>query len=215
MNLSPLKRTRVKICGLTRESDVRDAAELGADAAGLVFYAPSPRAIGIDQARRLVDALPPFVTSVGLFVDADPEYVRQVLSSVPVDLLQFHGDEPPDYCESFRRPWVKAVRMRAGTDLEAIEARYRRARGLLLDTYDPGAPGGTGRGFDWNLVPSWIGPRIVLAGGLSAGNVADAIRRVGPWGVDVSGGVESAKGIKDRAAMAAFMQGVRDGDQSR
>ena len=209
-----MNRTRVKICGLTREPDVRDAAALGVDAVGLVFYAPSPRAIDIHQARRLASVLPPFVTSVGLFVDADPEYVRQVLSSVPVDLLQFHGDEPPDYCESFGRPWIKAVRMRSETDLEAIEARYRSARGLLLDSYDPGAPGGTGRGFDWNLVPSRIGTRIVLAGGLNAGNVAEAIRRVGPWGVDVSGGVESAKGIKDRAAMAAFMQGVRDGDQS-
>jgi phosphoribosylanthranilate isomerase len=210
-----MKRTRVKICGLTRESDVRDAAELGVDAVGLVFFAPSPRAVGIAEARPLLDALPPFVTAVGLFVDAAPEYVRQVLASVPIDLLQFHGDEPPDYCRSFGRPWIKAIRMRPGTDLPAIEEQYRSARGLLLDTYDQGAPGGTGRGFDWSLIPDRIASRIILAGGLSAENVADAVRRVRPWGVDVSGGVEAAKGIKDRAAMAAFMQRVRDGDQSR
>jgi len=194
---------------------VRAAAELGADAIGLVFYDRSPRAVEVDQARRLIDALPPFVTGVGLFVDPDPDYVRSVLTAVPLELLQFHGDEPPDLCAAFGRPWIKAVRMRPGTDLATMEARYRDARGLLLDTYDAGSAGGTGRRFDWNLIPGWIAPRVVLAGGLCPDNVAEAVRRVGPWGVDVSGGVESAKGIKDRAAMAAFMQGVRDGDESR
>lgn len=214
-NFSRMRRTRVKICGLTTESDVRAAAELGADAIGLVFYDRSPRAVEVDQARRLIDALPPFVTGVGLFVDPDPDYVRSVLTAVPLELLQFHGDEPPDLCAAFGRPWIKAVRMRPGTDLATMESRYRDARGLLLDTYDAGSAGGTGRRFDWNLIPGWIAPRVVLAGGLCPDNVAEAVRRVGPWGVDVSGGVESAKGIKDRAAMAAFMQGVRDGDESR
>ncbi len=210
-----MKRTRVKICGLTRDSDVRSAAELGADAVGLVFYDPSPRSVEIDQARRLLDLLPPFVTAVGLFVNADPEYVRAVLASVPIDLVQFHGDEPASYCSGFGRPWIKAIRMRPGIDLIAAERTYPGARGLLLDTYDPGTAGGTGRSFDWGLIPRQLGSRVVLAGGLTPGNVAEAIRRVRPWGVDVSGGVESAKGIKDQAAMAAFMLEVRHGDDSR
>jgi phosphoribosylanthranilate isomerase len=210
-----MKRTRVKICGLTRESDVAAAAAVGADAVGLVFYAPSPRAVEIEQARRLLDALPPFVTSVGLFVDAESDFVRSVLSRVSLDLLQFHGEESPDYCDAFHRPWIKAVRMRAGTDLRALSQRFRGGRGLLLDTYDPAAAGGTGRRFDWDLVPGWLAPHIVLAGGLDPDNVRGAIRRVGPYAVDVSGGVESAKGVKDGAKMAAFLQGVLDGDQSR
>jgi phosphoribosylanthranilate isomerase len=210
-----MKRTRVKICGLTRDSDVRSAAEIGADAVGLVFYDPSPRSVEIDQARRLLDLLPPFVTAVGLFVNADPEYVRAVMASVPIDLIQFHGDEPASYCSGFGRPWIKAIRMRPGIDLIAAERTYAGARGLLLDTYDPGAAGGTGRSLDWGLIPRQLGSRVVLAGGLTPGNVAEAIRRVRPWCVDVSGGVESAKGIKDQAAMAAFMLEVRHGDDSR
>lgn len=210
-----MKRTRVKICGLTRESDLTAAVEAGTDAVGLVFYAPSPRAVEIEQARRLVDTLPPFVTGVGLFVNAAPVFVRSVLSSVPLDLLQFHGDEPPEYCSAFQRPWIKAARMRPETDLTALARAYRGARALLLDTYDPKAPGGTGRRFDWDLVPAWLAPQIVLAGGLSPSNVGDAIRRVGPYAVDVSGGVESAKGVKDSVKMAAFLQGVKDGDESR
>jgi phosphoribosylanthranilate isomerase len=210
----PRKRTRVKICGLTRDRDVLAAADLGADAVGLVFYDPSPRSVEIDQARRLLDLLPPFVTAVGLFVDADPDYVRAVLASVPIDLVQFHGDESAGYCSGFDRPWIKAIRMRPGVDLIAAERDYRGAQGLLLDTYDPGTAGGTGRSFNWGLIPQPLASRVVLAGGLNPGNVADAIRRVRPWGVDVSGGVESAKGIKDQAAMAAFMQEVRHGDES-
>jgi len=210
-----MRRTRVKICGLTRESDVVDAVGVGSDAVGLVFYARSPRYVETEQARRLLDILPPFVTSVGLFVDADPELVRTVLARVPLDSLQFHGDEPPDYCGAFDRPWIKALRMRPDTDLEAQVERYREARGLLLDTYDPGIAGGTGRRFDWELVPEWLAPSIILAGGLSPENVAEAVGRLKPYAVDVSGGVESAKGVKDRAKMEAFMQGVKDGDESR
>ena len=192
-----------------------DAVELGADAVGFVFFSPSPRAVQIEQARRLRDTIPPFVTSVGLFVDAEPEFVRSVLERVPLDLLQFHGAETPAYCDAFSRPWIKAVRMRAGTDPLALDARYSRGAGLLLDTYDPTAAGGTGRRFDWDLVPERLAPRVILAGGLNPENVADAVRRVGPYAVDVSGGVESAKGVKDRAKMEAFLQGVRDGDEAR
>ena len=208
-------RTRVKICGLTREADVRAAAELGADAIGLVFHDPSPRVVGLEQARALQACLPPFVTSVGLFVGAEPERVRVTLAQVPLDLLQFHGEEPPDYCAAFGRPWIKAIRMRPETDLRVLRARYGAAAGLLLDAYDPGKVGGTGQCFDWDLVPSDLAPHIVLAGGLDPDNVAAAIRRVRPYGVDVSGGVEAAKGLKDRQKMAEFMKGVCDGDQSR
>jgi phosphoribosylanthranilate isomerase len=189
---------------------------LGADAVGFVFYAPSPRAVNIEQARGLMEHLSPFVTSVGLFVDADADYLRSVLQGVPLDLLQFHGEEPPDFCASFGRPWIKAVRMRPGTDLHAMRSRYAAASGLLVDTYDASTAGGTGRSFDWTLVPADLAPHIILAGGLAPSNVADAISRVRPYGVDVSGGVEKrSKGIKDRQKMAAFMKGVNDGDESR
>lgn len=209
-----MRRTRVKICGLTSGADLAAAAGLGVDAVGLVFYPPSPRAVGAERARSLLASLPPFVTSVGLFVDAEPDAVRAVLDQVPLDLLQFHGEEPPEYCAAFGRPWLKAIRMRPGVDAEALARIYGAAAGLLLDTYDPAAPGGTGRRFDWGLIPGRLAPRVVLAGGLEPANVAEAIRRVRPWGVDVSGGVESAKGVKDPAKMEAFLQGVRDGDQS-
>ena len=208
-------RTRVKICGLTREADVRAAAALGVDAVGLVFYDLSPRAVAIEQARRLCAALPPFVTSVGLFVDAEPDQVRATLARVPLDLLQFHGEESPDYCAVFGRPWIKAVRMRPGIDPQTLPGLYPGAAGLLLDAYDPARAGGTGQCFDWDLVPPELAPHIVLAGGLDPDNVAEAIRRVRPYGVDVSGGVEAAKGLKDRHKMADFIKGVINGDQSR
>lgn len=208
-------RTRVKICGLTRPSDAQAAAAAGVDAIGLVFYAQSPRAVDIAQARALVSALPPFVTSVGLFVDAPPAFVSKVMSGVRLDLLQFHGDEAPDACDAYGQPWIKALRVRPGIDLMREADRYGRARALLLDAYRPGVPGGTGECFDWALIPLELGPRIVLAGGLTPDNVADAIGRVRPYAVDVSGGVESARGIKDHAKIDAFMQGVRDGDRSR
>lgn len=209
-----MRRTRVKICGLTSGADLAVAAGLGVDAVGLVFYPASPRAVAADLARSLLTSVPPFVTSVGLFVDAEPDAVRAVLAQVPLDLLQFHGEESPEYCAAFGRPWLKAIRMRPGVDAERLARLYGGAAGLLLDTYDPAAPGGTGRRFDWGLIPARLASRIVLAGGLEPANVADAIRRVRPWGVDVSGGVESAKGVKDPAKMEAFLQGVRDGDQS-
>ena len=208
-------RTRVKICGLTREQDIVAAARAGADAVGLVFYAPSPRAVEVEQARALIDVMPAFVTSVGLFVDAAPDYVTEVMSRVPLDLLQFHGDEDPAYCDGFNRPWIKAVRMRAGVDVSALAKRYGAAANLLLDTYESGVAGGTGRSFNWDLIPSWMAPGVILAGGLTPDNVADAICAVRPYAVDVSGGVEAAKGLKDESKIVAFMNGVTDGDHSR
>lgn len=205
-------RTRVKICGLTRAQDALLAARLGVDAIGLVFYPKSPRAVTIDGALGVLQGLPPFVTRVGLFVDMGEAEVRSVLDQVPLDLLQFHGDEPPEDCGCFGRPWVKAIRMRDGVDLRAERERYTSASGLLLDAYQPGVAGGTGRCFDWGRVPGDLAGEVILAGGLAPENVSAAIRRVRPYAVDVSGGVESAKGVKDPAKMAAFMREVRHGD---
>ncbi len=205
-------RTRIKICGFTRPDDARQAAALGVDAIGLVFYAPSPRAVDIAAAQAIVAALPPFVSSVGLFVDASADRVREVLAQVPLDLLQFHGDESPDHCAQFGRPWLKAIRMREGIDLPREAERYRGAAGLLLDAYRPGTPGGTGESFAWSRVPSGLDLPIVLAGGLTPDNVGEAIAAVRPWAVDLSGGVESAKGIKDAAKMAELVAAVRQAD---
>ncbi|WP_200332853.1 phosphoribosylanthranilate isomerase [Thiocystis violacea] len=208
-------RTRVKICGLTRATDVEAAVTAGVDAVGFVLYPPSPRAVTLEQAAALCAVLPPFVTAVGLFVDAAPAAVEAALNQVPLDLLQFHGDEEPDQCSGFGRRWIKALRMRPGIDLNAERQRYAGADGLLLDTFQPGQAGGTGQRFDWARVPAELAPDIVLAGGLNASNVAQAIGSVRPYGVDVSGGVEVAKGIKDAKLIFAFMQGVRDGDKRR
>jgi phosphoribosylanthranilate isomerase len=208
-------RTRVKICGLTRSEDVAAAVAAGADALGLVFYAPSPRAVDIDVATALAAQVPAFVTLVGLFVDAPRATIAEAVRHVPLDLIQFHGHETPDQCSGFGRPWIKALAMREGIDLAAAAADYHAAAALLLDTYDPALAGGTGRRFDWQRVPPSLAPRIILAGGLDAGNVAEAIARVRPYAVDVSGGVERAKGIKDQRKLNDFMQGVRDGDRRR
>lgn len=210
-----MMRTRVKFCGLTRPEDIELAVRLGVDAVGLVFYGPSPRSVSLEQAVALAAALPAFVTAVGLFVDAPAEQVRATLSAVPITTLQFHGQETPAFCRSFGRPWIKSVAVRPGLDLEAASRRFGDASALLLDTYDPALAGGTGRRFDWDLLPKGLAGRAVLAGGLDATNVADAIRRLHPYAVDVSGGIERAKGVKDAAKMTEFMKGVRDGDQSR
>ena len=207
-------RTRVKFCGLTRLADVDAAVSLGVDAIGLVFHPASPRGVDAAQAAQLVAAVPAFVTTVGLFVDAEAEWVRSMLGQVPLGSLQFHGAEPADYCRSFGRPWIKSVAVRAGVDLAAAMQRYADASSLLLDTYDPALAGGTGRRFDWGLVPSDQAGRIILAGGLTAANVTDAIRQLRPYAVDVSGGIEQAKGIKDPDKMTDFMKGVCDGDKS-
>ena len=200
---------RSKICGITRIEDALAAVEAGADAIGFVFYAKSPRAVDVRQARAIIAELPPFVTTVGLFVNATRCELNEILEVVPLDLLQFHGDEAPEDCEGYHRPWIKALRVRPGDDLEAACQRYAGARGILLDTYVAGVPGGTGEAFDWSLVPARLSKPIILAGGLSAANVGEAIAQVRPYAVDVSGGVEQAKGIKDAAKIEAFMQAVR------
>ena len=202
--------TRVKICGITRVQDGLVAVRLGAHAIGLVFYDASPRAVTNKQACMIVDALPPFVTAVGLFVNAEPDAVRKTLADVPLQLLQFHGDETPAYCSAFGVPYLKAVRVRPGVDLLQYAHDFRGARGLLLDAFVEGIRGGTGATFDWSLIPRDLALPIVLSGGLDADNVEAAVRAVRPWAVDVSSGVESAKGIKDAAKIEAFMNGVRN-----
>ena len=207
-------RTRVKICGITSERDALAAVEAGADAIGLVFYPPSPRAVDTERALSVVRRLPPFVSVVGLFVDAAPEEIHRVLENVPIDILQFHGEETPQVCAGYGRPYIKAIPMREGVDLHRATETYQAASGLLLDTYRQGQPGGTGVRFDWDRIPATLAPRIILAGGLNPSNVETAVRRVGPYALDVSGGVEREKGVKDPAKMAAFMRGVRRGDDS-
>lgn len=204
--------TRVKICGITRVEDALAAARAGSDAIGLVFADKSPRRVTPEQAAALVQVLPPFVTSVALFVDPAPTLVEEVLERVRPDLLQFHGDESPAFCAGFGRPWIKALRVRPGLDLLQSAALHAGSRGLLLDAYNPQAHGGTGESFDWDLIPSDLPQPVVLAGGLEPGNVARAIRRVRPWAVDVSSGVELAKGIKDAARIRAFMNEVKNAD---
>ncbi|WP_145193189.1 MULTISPECIES: phosphoribosylanthranilate isomerase [unclassified Pseudomonas] len=200
---------RSKICGITRIEDALAAADAGADAIGLVFYAKSPRAVDVRQARAIMAELPPFVTTVGLFVNASRCELNEILEALPLDLLQFHGDETPAECDGYQRPWIKALRVRPGDDLEAACQHYANARGILLDTYVPGVPGGTGEAFDWSLVPQRLSKPIILAGGLSAANVGQAITEVRPFAVDVSGGVEQAKGVKDAAKIAAFVRAVK------
>lgn len=200
-------RTRVKICGITQRQDAEFAVEMGVDALGLVFYAPSPRAVTIAQAHDIVVGLPPFVSIVALFVDADAEYVRSCLAALPIGVLQFHGDESVEYCEQFNHPYMKAIRMRDEIDLAAVASQYASASAILLDSYQPGVPGGTGEVFDWSLIAD-INIPVILAGGLDAKNVVQAIKQVVPYAVDVSGGVERTKGIKDRNKVRDFMQEV-------
>jgi phosphoribosylanthranilate isomerase len=207
-------RTRVKICGITRVEDALAASAAGADAIGLVFYAGSPRAVSIDAAAAICRALPPFISVVGLFVNADSDAVAAVLRQVPLTLLQLHGDESADYCAQLRHPYIKAVRMRPDTDVTAALERYPDARALLLDTYSPDLWGGTGRVFDWSRIPARAQRCIVLAGGLTADNVGTAIAQVRPFAVDVSGGVEAAPGIKDARRIHEFMAAVRRADQA-
>ncbi|MFD3300846.1 phosphoribosylanthranilate isomerase [Aquipseudomonas alcaligenes] len=200
---------RVKICGITRVEDALAAAAAGADAIGLVFYAKSPRAVDIEQAREILAVLPPFVTSVGLFVDAERSELERILASVPLDLLQFHGDESVQQCEAFGRPYIKALRVKAGDDIAAQVARYPSAQGILLDAYVEGVPGGTGEAFDWSLIPQALSKPLILAGGLRLDNVAEAVSRVRPYAVDVSGGVEASKGVKDVEKVSAFIRAAR------
>ncbi|MCU7939426.1 MAG: phosphoribosylanthranilate isomerase [gamma proteobacterium symbiont of Bathyaustriella thionipta] len=201
--------TRVKICGITNSEDAKFASDNEADAVGLVFYPPSPRCVTIKQALTVLSTLPPFTSSVALFVDAQRQEIEQVLEQVPIDLIQFHGDEPEAFCASFNRPYIKAVRMKEGLDLYAVENRYASARGLLLDTYKKGVPGGTGETFNWDKVPHDLTLPIILAGGLVAENIAQAIKQVKPYAVDVSGGVEVSKGKKDQQKIIQFMRNAK------
>ena len=203
-----MRRTRVKICGITRPEHARAAAGAGADAIGLVFYEPSPRCVSRDRARAVCEALPPLVSVVGVFVNPEPREIEAAVEGLPVDLLQFHGEEPPELCAEAGRPYVKAVRVRGRDDIVEAGTRYTDARALLLDAHHDALWGGTGSRFDWNVVPDDVGRPIVLAGGLTPENVADAIRLVRPFAVDVSGGVESAPGEKDARSMERFMKEV-------
>lgn len=206
-----MSRTRIKICGLTRAEDVRAAVEAGADAIGLVFYPPSPRFVSFERAAELASLIPPFVTAVGLFVNPEAEFVNEALAHVPLQLLQFHGDETEADCARYGRPWIKAARVRPGVDLVEFSACHPFASGLLLDAFVEGYGGG-GKVFDWSLIPVGLGRPLILSGGLDPSNVGEAVRRVRPWAVDVSSGVESGKGIKDAALIAAFIAGVRHAD---
>ncbi|HXZ95621.1 MAG TPA: phosphoribosylanthranilate isomerase [Burkholderiales bacterium] len=201
--------TRIKICGITRRQDAVMAAQLGAHAVGLLFYKDSPRFVERDAAREVIEGLPPFVTRVGVFVNPDEQQVRTIVGGLHLDLLQFHGDESPQFCAKFGMPYIKAIRVKKGLDLLQYASRYRDAKGLLLDAHNESAYGGTGDVFDWSLIPGSLALPIILSGGLTAENVARAIRQVRPWAVDVSSSVESAKGIKDAAKMAAFIKEVR------
>ncbi len=204
-------RTRVKICGITRAEDAQAAALAGADAIGLVFYPPSPRFLTAERARALRDALPPYVMPVALFVNPAREEVHAVLERVRPAMLQFHGEEEPGFCAQFGVPYVKACRVRPGVDLLEYLRPFSGAAGWLLDSHVE-EYGGVGESFDWSLVPAVRIRPLILSGGLTRDNVGDAIRRVRPWAVDVSSGVESGKGIKDAARIAAFIAEVRDAD---
>jgi phosphoribosylanthranilate isomerase len=206
-----MHRTRIKICGITRSEDIDAAVAAGADAVGFVFYPPSPRYLTNESAAALVRRVPPFVTRVGLFVNAPAEDVRATLAVVPLDLLQFHGDEEAAYCTQFGRPYLKAARVRPGLDLLEFVRAHPAAQGLLLDAWVE-AYGGVGQSFDWSLVPTGLPAPMVLSGGLHAGNVVEAIDKLHPWAVDVSSGVEAGKGIKDADKMAAFIAAVRTAD---
>lgn len=213
MNTKKYNRTRVKICGITRAVDALAVVASGADAIGLVFYEPSPRAVTIKMAKEIVKAVPAFVTVVALFVDPTAKQVRETLEEVRIDLLQFHGDEESDFCGQFQRPYIKAIRVRQTSDVVASSVRFPDAVGLLLDSYKPGVPGGTGETFNWSLIPN-SDKTIILAGGLVPENIALAIEQVQPFAVDVSGGVEASKGIKDHGKINEFIKEVNRRDRS-
>lgn len=203
-------RTRVKICGITRIEDATAAARAGADAIGLVFEPKSPRCVNLDQALAIARAVPPFVTVVGLFVDPAPDAVEAILGRVRLDLLQFHGGETPEQCRRYHRPYIKAIHMRPDVNLPEQARRYADAEGLLLDTAVADVAGGSGRRFDWSRIPGDVGKPVILAGGLTPENVAEAVRTVRPFAVDVSSGVERSRGVKDPDKIVAFLEAVRN-----
>lgn len=200
---------RVKVCGITRSEDARAAVQLGVDAIGFVFWPHSSRFIDPYSVRQICAEIPPFVCTVGVYVDPDASWVEETARVAQLNLLQFHGDEKPEFCAQFSQPYIKAIRVRPQTDLLQYAQRYSSAKGLLLDTYAENMPGGTGHAFDWQLIPRHLPLPLILSGGLNPGNVAAAITQTQPWAVDVSSGVETAKGIKDEKKIFAFMQGVK------
>ena len=209
-----MQRTRVKICGITRLEDALDAVALGADALGFVFVESSPRWVKVEQVKPIIEQLPPFVQTVGLFMNQTAEFVSTILQELPLNLLQFHGDEPPDKCRMHGIPYIKALPMGGGEHPGEYAGRYSDAIGFLLDSHKKGQSGGSGDKFDWSTVPKDLTRPLILAGGLTIDNVAAAVKQVRPYAVDVSSGVEAAKGIKDREKMAAFIRGVKQGDES-
>ena len=201
--------TRVKFCGLTHEEDITRAVKLGVDALGFVFYAPSSRSVAPGHAAMLASLVPAFVTRVGLFVNERPEIIQSIFERTRLNLIQYHGDESPEFCDAVGLPFIKAFRVRPGIDIQTELGRYPKASGFLLDAYVKGQPGGTGERFDWELIPQSDAP-IILAGGLSPDNAKDAIEQVAPWGLDVSGGIETKPGRKDPDKMRRFMNACRN-----
>lgn len=208
-----MSRTRIKICGFTQIEDVNDAVALGVDALGFVFVDSSPRCINIEQANAMIQHLPPFVQTVGLFMNQSEQEIREVLQEVPLNLLQFHGDETPEFCVQFKMPYIKAIPMGGGVNVLDYASQHAESVGFLLDSHALGESGGSGDVFDWEKIPKGFDRPLILAGGLNIDNVSKAVREVKPYAVDVSSGVEVAKGIKDQEKMAAFIRGVRDGDK--
>jgi phosphoribosylanthranilate isomerase len=200
--------TRVKICGITSLEDAIQAIESGADALGFVFYEPSPRYVSPETVSQIVASLPPFITTVGLFVNADSTLVEEVSTKTQISLLQFHGDESEDYCASFSLPYIKAIRVRTQNDIVRACADFTSASGILLDAYKKGVPGGTGEVFDWGMIPKQSDKPLILAGGLTLANVGNAIKLLKPYAVDVSGGVELKKGVKDHLKVSRFLEEV-------
>jgi phosphoribosylanthranilate isomerase len=211
--VADMNRTRIKICGMTSPEDALASVQAGADAIGLIFYPPSPRHLSLAQASAIAQCVPPFIARVAVMVNPSAAEVAAILREVPVELLQFHGDESAEFCASFGKPYLKAVRVRPGVDLLEYSATYPGAAGFLLDTYRADRVGGTGQAFDWALIPKRLGRPTILSGGLDASNIGTAITRVRPWAVDVSSGVESSPGVKSVEKIAAFVAGVRNADQ--
>jgi phosphoribosylanthranilate isomerase len=212
---SDIMRTRIKICGFTRAEDAVFASHLGVDAIGLVFYPPSPRNVQLAQAREIVQALPAFISIVALFVDEHESRIREVLEAVPIDIIQFHGDENPEACRIYNKPYIKALRMQQDIDIANCASTYHDAAGLLLDAYHPNTKGGTGDQFDWTMIPEHCAFPLILAGGLDADNAKQAVQSVKPYALDVSTGVEVQKGIKDTVKMTAFVEQVYQADRSK
>ena len=211
--MQKMNNTRIKVCGITRLEDIHIAVQLGVDALGFVFVDSSPRCINIEQAKDLTQALPPFVQSVGLFMNQKEQEIREVLQEIPLNLLQFHGDESPAFCRQFNLPYIKAIPMGGEIDALQYAAKYAESCGFLLDSHSLGESGGSGDVFDWDKIPRPFDRPLILAGGLTVANVCEAVKQVQPFAVDVSSGVEASKGIKDPEKMAAFVRGVIEGDK--